>query len=207
MYQIEDGAVFSRLTVIRFSHKSRSGRFWECKCQCGTIKTINGSALRSKVQRSCGCLRNELTAARHITHGCAIGKFTKEYRTWRAMKNRCGNKNAHNFQFYGGRGITVCEAWRSFDVFLLDMGKCPQDFTIERKNVNEGYSKSNCMWIHKSKQSSNTRKSLWVQFNGEKYGLLSFSKLIGRNYEWVRKWLKKGATPETLASKGTQPCE
>src|ERR1039458_8497789 len=47
------------------------------------------------------------------------------YTSWRAMLHRCRNSANDDWQSYGGRGITVCERWRSFENFLVDMGEKP----------------------------------------------------------------------------------
>lgn len=50
------GQRFVRLLVIRpFDKKS-----WVARCDCGTEKAVNTSALRRNTVRSCGCLRTEL---------------------------------------------------------------------------------------------------------------------------------------------------
>jgi len=59
------GQVFGRLTVIGQNgwytnpkEKNRTAK-WECKCSCGTIKTITGVNLTSKRVVSCGCYGKE----------------------------------------------------------------------------------------------------------------------------------------------------
>lgn len=93
--------------------------------------------------------------AKHSRHG--LGN-TKTYRTWRNMKNRCHNPNHKDYPLYGGRGIFVCEAWLlSFDAFLADMGLAPEGYSIDRINVNQGYSRENCRWATPTEQSFNQR--------------------------------------------------
>lgn len=58
------GMRFGRLTVIEEIRKEASicGRnrvFWECKCDCGNTKVINGCNLRRGLSKSCGCLNIE----------------------------------------------------------------------------------------------------------------------------------------------------
>ena len=38
------------------------------------------------------------------------------------MLGRCRNPALPAFRWYGGRGITVCERWQTFEHFLADMG-------------------------------------------------------------------------------------
>jgi hypothetical protein len=73
------------------------------------------------------------------------------------MKNRCFNKDAHNYKYYGGRGITVCKRWLKFENFYNDMGERPKDKTIDREDNEGGYKPSNCKWSTLKEQANNKR--------------------------------------------------
>lgn len=89
---------------------------------------------------------------------------TPEYRSWQMMKNRCLNSRAGDFRYYGGRGITVCERWLKFENFLADMGRKPSPkLTLDRKNVNKNYCKSNCRWASRATQSQNRTDSKFTK--------------------------------------------
>lgn len=83
------------------------------------------------------------------------------YATWRAMLHRCGNPKNPGYKNYGGRGITVCAAWADeatgFATFVADMGERPAGLTLERRDNNLGYSKSNCCWASYDTQTKNRR--------------------------------------------------
>lgn len=70
------------------------------------------------------------------------------------MIQRCDSSHKN----YGGRGITVCERWRSFENFLVDMGERPDGKTVDRKDVNGNYEPGNCRWATKAEQNQNRRK-------------------------------------------------
>lgn len=84
------------------------------------------------------------------------------YKIWEAMKRRCFNKNDRSYKDYGGRGITVCERWRtSFQNFLLDMESTWRSgLSIERMDVNGNYGKENCKWATNEEQANNTRANI-----------------------------------------------
>lgn len=91
-------------------------------------------------------------------HRASNERRSPTYLSWVAMKQRCGNRHHKWYHYYGGRGITVCAAWKkSFVAFLLDMGERPDGLTLERMNVNKSYSPSNCCWADLSTQNKNRR--------------------------------------------------
>lgn len=99
-----------------------------------------------------------------MKHGfCAYGKtkFAPSYNIWNAMKQRCFDKNYPPYERYGGRGITVCKRWLVFQNFLDDMGHKPEGLSIDRKNNDGNYCKSNCRWATPKEQADNRRKRRW----------------------------------------------
>lgn len=73
------------------------------------------------------------------------------------MKRRCYDKNAHNYQYYGAKGVTVHKAWRkSFLTFLEYMGKAPSSqHTLDRyPNPLGNYEPGNVRWATKSAQTA-----------------------------------------------------
>ena len=95
----------------------------------------------------------------------------KLYGTWQAMKNRVYNPNAWDYKYYGARGITVCDRWKSdFGNFLEDMGERPSDLhTLDRIDPNGDYSPENCRWATPYKQSVNKRQRGTSNITGVAY--------------------------------------
>jgi hypothetical protein len=82
---------------------------------------------------------------------------TPTYNSWSTMRQRCANDNRPDYEYYGGRGIRVCDDWESFQNFLADMGKRPIGKTLDRKNVDGNYEPDNCRWASLSEQNRNKR--------------------------------------------------
>lgn len=82
---------------------------------------------------------------------------------WHHMKSRCTNPDDSHYESYGGRGITVCDKWLTWEGFLEDMlDGYTKGLSLERKDVNLGYSKDNCCWIPLPDQAFNKQDSIYI---------------------------------------------
>ena len=189
------GLAFGKLSVVKESKKRSPGGSvcWECLCECGRLKVINGYLLRKGKTRSCGCLR--LGTIRYYKHGMSK---TKEYRAWASMKNRCSNQKHKDYKNYGGRGLRVCDKWvNSFESFIKDMGmRPPGRYTIERIDNNKGYSPGNCKWATFKEQLNNTRRNKLISLEGKTKTLSAWCKDLELNYNTIRSRLRMGWSPE-----------
>lgn len=144
-------------------------------CRCGNEFVSKISRVKCKVTRSCGCIKKN-----HFVHG---GKNDAEYNIWCKMRQRCNNPSDASYKNYGGRGITFCKEWQSYENFLTDMGRRPSgSYTLERINVNGNYCKENCKWATWDEQRMNKRKTLYIEYNGERKTLKEWAIIIGKKY-------------------------
>lgn len=116
---------------------------------------------------------------------------TPEYRSWQMMKNRCLNPNAHDFKFYGGRGIGIDARWvDSFEEFLGDMGRRPSpDLSLDRIDGSLGYTKANCRWATRQEQARNRDYTRDIVFFGETRKSWQWGELLGVKHKTVHHWL------------------
>ncbi|GJD92882.1 hypothetical protein OCOJLMKI_0065 [Methylobacterium iners] len=94
-----------------------------------------------------------------VTHGSnRRGRRAPEYTCWSGMHSRCTNQKLEAYKYYGGRGISVCAAWKDFSQFLADMGPRPSPaHSIERLDNDGNYEPGNCVWATREVQSKNKR--------------------------------------------------
>jgi len=110
-------------------------------------------------------LRKEKLIARYgLKHGLSK---SPTYNSWHSMIQRCNNINSPDYKRYGKKGITVCNTWLIFDIFLKDMGIRPDGKTLNRINNNLGYNKDNCEWSTYREQGNNRSDNAIVVYNGK----------------------------------------
>lgn len=160
------GQRFTRLTVLgRAGLTGNRHPAWRCRCDCGNITVVGGGELRTGNTRSCGCYRRdvmpELSRKNSTTHGHSVGSLANEFRIWVGMIMRCTNPKDTSYSNYGGRGIVVCERWRSFDDFIADVGPRPsRRHSIDRHPNNDGdYEPANVRWATDVEQARNKRNN------------------------------------------------
>ncbi len=168
------GDRFGRLVVVAKGEKRGLIRYWDCVCDCGGRKSVNGGQLRTDRCRSCGCLERESRSKpTHGMHG------TRTYVSWLAMRERCGNPRHHAWEDYGGRGIEVCARWDRFEFFLADMGERPAATELDRIDVNRGYEPGNCRWASRKTNTRNRRCTRFLEYRGERRSLGEWCEITG----------------------------
>lgn len=110
------------------------------------------------------------------SHGHTRGGQSPTYRTWVNMWTRCTNPNATQYKWYGAQGVQVCARWKSFEVFIADVGERPSlDHTLDRfPNKDGNYEPGNVRWATRREQCRN-RKSTRAVFrsDGEQFASMA----------------------------------
>ena len=185
---IKVGQQFGRLTIVKEVERKGNFRYFECKCECGTVRDFKIYRLTNATTVSCGCYAKELAKVmgkdvyernlkshdfqkNNKPHNFVDGDNSKAYKTethyiarlWQGIKQRCYNPNEYGYKWYGARGIQMYNPWindrQLFKKWILEnLGERPEGYSIDRIDVDGNYEPGNIRWADKNTQSKNKRK-------------------------------------------------
>ncbi len=123
------------------------------------------------------------------------------YNVWADMKARCRNPHAKSWKDYGGRGISVCERWRtSYSTFVSDMGPRPDGYVLDRINNDGNYEPENCRWVDRVTSQRNRRVCVRVTIEGKEYLLADLADKSPLKRDVVLERARQGMTLEQVLS-------
>lgn len=205
-YEDLTGRVFGRLTVVELDHietirknnRNRRHFVWKCMCQCGNVCSVRSTDLKSGHTKSCGCYMVQTRKAGHrTTHGLSK---TRLYKIYTSMKTRCYNPADSHYHSYGGRGITICDEWlNDFSAFYnwaIENGYEPDGaHSIDRIDVDKGYSPANCRFITLHEQQFNKTNTHYIEVQGERISIAQAAERFGLNPKTIYTRVYRGQVP------------
>ena len=189
--EVKEGERYGRLTIIRevepagSSHK-RVRRFL-CRCDCGNEIICRLPNLKSGTTKSCGCYRKFVSSNRRDCHHL---QNTRIYRIWCGMKRRCYNKHNEHFDRYGGRGIIVCDEWKTDFMNFYDWAMSngyDDKLSIDRINNEGNYEPSNCRWANQKQQIVNSTATIKCSLGGNIVSLSDIADILGVSFKRIRR--------------------
>jgi len=139
------------IEVYPTHHIKKGRRHCKAKCACGLVAVRDYGTIKRGTSKGCNACSKAKRWAGHINYS-----KTRIHRIWLNMRNRCNNTGTPDYQFYGARGIKVCEEWSNFKTFAkwaLDNGYKDEDvefakqLSIDRIDPAGDYEPSNCQWL------------------------------------------------------------
>jgi hypothetical protein len=128
------------------------------------------------------------------THGMSK---SSTYRIWKAMRRRCEVETASEYRRYGGRGISVCGRWASFESFFADMGERPsEDHSIDRIDNDGNYEPGNCRWATDTEQARNKRNNVHLTALGATKTMAEWSEQSAVTGGAIAYRLRTGWSPD-----------
>lgn len=189
------GDTNGRLTLLTFCENISGRKSAVFVCRCGTEIKRQVKLVVSGNTLSCGCLRRDLVASKNSKHGeSKRSQRSDEYIAWKAMHRRCVSRET-----YIENGITVCDRWSDFSLFLADMGRKPSSkHSVERKENTKGYFPENCVWATDLDQANNKSTNVTITHNGQKMTIAQFARTHRLSYSKVLRTHHKGVDVSSL---------
>ena len=184
------GQKFGRLTVIGIDTSKEGKRtYWICECECGSISSHRSDGLLSGAVKSCGCRKREISAINVSKNHKHKQSRTRLYNIWQNMKGRCYNEHDARYFRYGGRGIRVCDEWRSdFSAFYnwaLNNGY-DESLTIDRIDNDGNYCPNNCRWSTVQEQSLNRSTNVLIKIGNATKAISEWCKIFQLKESTIR---------------------
>ena len=173
------GVQFGSLKAIRISDRlgDGNGTYWEFICICGAQHTARINTVKYVYKQkndpqlpSCGCIELQ----RKTKHGYRKSNEThRAYQIYRGIITRCYNPSDRSYQYYGAKGVTICDIWKdnpkAFVEWAISTG-CAKGLHLDKdiKSKELGitpsiYSPETCQWI-------SPQKNIAFATNRDNYG-------------------------------------
>jgi GIY-YIG catalytic domain len=134
-----------------------------------------------------------------LSHGKV---YTRTYKSWNSMKQRCLNPNSSDYPSYGGKGIKIHLAWLNFENFYADMGERPEGTSLDRFPNNKGdYEPGNCRWATSGQQQRNIRTNIYLTIQGETKLLVDWAEQYNVPKSLLQTRHRRGVTGLGLLAK------
>ncbi len=168
--RIRPGSRFGKLTAVErtgtkyYGDGQHSRTVWRWRCDCGN-EVVRSSANLTKNGKvhNCGCHSGGWAKGKSPANKSHNMSTTNLYSVWLSMKGRCLRPTNTAYKNYGGRGITVCDQWRSdfkaFSSWCTTTGHGP-GLQLDRIDNDGPYSPENCRWVTRAQNVANRRAML-----------------------------------------------
>lgn len=177
------GQKLGKLTILDKFTDEKGVAMFKCKCDCGKIANLRYSNVISGNTKSCGCSQFNKVPI----HGMAGTKF---YQRYDSMKRKCYKKSDRNYRSFGGKGIKVCDRWKTFENFKADMydSYCQhvkeygeRNTTLDRINLKGDFEPSNCKWVTRKENINNLCGNRSFEYKGSLYTITELTRMTGVN--------------------------
>ena len=138
---------FGYLTVIERDFSKKNEIYWLCKCDCGTIKSIQGAHLRSGHTISCGCYKQSKGEDKILK---LLRETEFSFSTQYIFKDLCGTGGGllrFDFAIFNKNNELLClieyQGKQHYNSVNCFGGKIEFDKRIEYDNLKKQYCKRN----------------------------------------------------------------
>lgn len=186
--------------IDMLNEKNNYGQYiYVAECQvCGYKKYSHYSGISSKTRISNIC-NHIVLGGRYYNKTKWDNKRIKNI--FAGMKNRCYSKNDKSYQWYGAKGIRICDEWldnpKSFEEWAVQNGY-DDNLTIDRINENKDYSPENCRWVTNLNNAKYKSTTSLIDVDGEIHTGKDWSRILGFGENTINKYIRKYGLDNTI---------
>jgi hypothetical protein len=138
------------------SRDSKGTALFKKSCQeCGKVSIVD----RRRIGKPC----HKCAMKKRITHGLTVGgRLHPLYSVLKNIEARCRYPSATHFEYYGGRGISICKEWTSDPASFVAWATANgwrKGLEIDRIDSNGDYRPDNCRVISHRENCQKTRRN------------------------------------------------
>lgn len=162
--------------VDKYCGKDEKGvKYFHCTCNyCGFPTIMTYTALKSKDTKTCGCLKYHHNKV-----------YTRLYKIYRGMIERCYWPSCNHYNEYGGRGIKICDEWlnkengfTNFYYWSIENGY-DNGLSIDRIYNDGNYCPENCRWVNIKTQCNNKSTCVFIKYKKYIYTIEQWTEIVG----------------------------
>lgn len=150
---VEPDQRYGKLTTVQRAGKSPQGHIkWQCRCDCGTVRIVFASHLRTGSTKSCGCAMHPAGPEHPQFKG--VGAIGGDF--WQGfIRNADGRKGRRVLRL----AVSQADLWQ---LFQAQNSKCAytglplllhprrvRTASVDRIDSTKGYTRDNVQWVHK----------------------------------------------------------
>lgn len=180
---VKVGDLYGRLFVVLIGQVEGTYRYYAiCQCVCGSKPVKRRFDL--------------LTAHKSISCGCTSKPRRLFYTRWIHMMQRCFVSTNPAYPDYGGRGITVCKRWQTFENYVEDLPEGYFDGAhLDRINNDKGYEPGNLRWVSQKQNNDNKRTGVLITYDGRTQSITAWANEVGLPMHVIRSRIKEHNWP------------
>lgn len=147
------------------------------------------------------------------THGLSKHRL---YSIYTKMLDRCYNPLNKEFRYYGGKGVRVCDEWRtnifSFFEWAFDNGYA-EKLQIDKDIKGNGllYCPQYCSWVTRDENMLYRSNSVYIEFEGKTLTMAEWSRETNLHVNTIRRRVTSGWSPKktltTPPNRGNVTCK
>ena len=195
--------IFDKYILIEETNQRKADghRLWLCQClHCG-LKVVARPGDLSSFKNKSGCPHVDQFGFPSFWGTKYVRQYPNLVSIFNKMKIRCYDTNNKDYQWYGGKGVRVCEEWLQNPSAFIEWSLAnhyQEGLTIDRKEPSGDYSPANCQWISREENSRRAGKVNWITVKDMTKTGKQWAKYLSLPVNTINRYIKQYGMEYTI---------